>query len=182
MAAGSAYAQQSQPAPQDQAANPPAATAQKPAPSLADAARKAREQKKDESKQPKVFTNDNLPTGGVNVVGDASLASRSSQPDDASSTSGNSEKDWRNRFSKARAKLSRDQADLDVLQRELGKLSVQYYPDPNKQLMQSITNEDLIKQRAKIDAKKADVAADQQALSDLEDSLRKAGGDPGWAR
>jgi hypothetical protein len=78
--------------------------------------------------------------------------------------------------------LSRDQADLDVMQRELGKLSVQYYPDPNKQLMQSITNEDLIKQRAKIDAKKADVAADQQALSDLEDSLRKAGGDPGWAR
>jgi hypothetical protein len=177
-----ASAQQSQPA-QDQKPNPPAATQQQQ-PSLADAARKAREQKKTEPKPAQVFTNDNLPAGGVNVVGDTSAAAQSapSGENTPSSEAASGEKEWRGRFAKARAKLSRDQADLDVMQREFGKLSVQYYSDPTKQLMQSITNEEINKQRAKIDAKKADVAADQQAISDLEDSLRKAGGDPGWAR
>jgi hypothetical protein len=39
---------------------------------------------------------------------------------------------------------------------------------------------DITKTQADIDAKKADVAKDQQAISDLEDDLRRSGGDPGW--
>jgi hypothetical protein len=42
------------------------------------------------------------------------------------------------------------------------------------------SREDLNKTQAEIDAKKADVAKDQQAISDLEDDLRKSGGEPGW--
>jgi len=182
VAAAVASAQQSQPAPPSQ---PAPAAAQPQQPSLADAARKSREQKKADTKPSKVFTNDNIPAvGGVNVVGDASVPSQNPQPGENASpaTSGTNEKAWRGRFAKAHDKLARDQADLDVMQRELGKISVQYYSDPTKQLMQSVTNEDINKQRGKIDAKKAEVAADQQAISDLEDALRKAGGDPGWAR
>jgi hypothetical protein len=61
-------------------------------------------------------------------------------------------------------------------------LSIQYYPDPQKGLTQSYSQNDLIKAREKIDATKDLVVADQKAISDLEDELRKSGGDPGWER
>ncbi|MGA8072651.1 MAG: hypothetical protein WB995_04195, partial [Candidatus Acidiferrales bacterium] len=71
----------------------------------------------------------------------------------------------------------------DILQREMSNLQLNYYPnDPNKQLQQSVTRSDIIGQQNKIAKKQADVAADKTALSDLEDALRHAGGDPGWAR
>jgi hypothetical protein len=40
---------------------------------------------------------------------------------------------------------------------------------------------DLDKTQGQIDAKKQAIEKDKQALSDLEDDLRKSGGDPGWA-
>src|SRR5271163_518890 len=66
LAAYGVAAQNTQSAPPQ---NPAPAPGQ-PAPSLADAARKAREAKKTEPKNTKVFTNDNIPdTGNINVVG-----------------------------------------------------------------------------------------------------------------
>lgn len=177
-----ASAQQSQPAQSqtpDQKAQVVTATSP-PVPSIADAARKAREQKKSDPKSAMVFTNDNIPAaGGINVVGDATAPA----PGSAAPAAANGEKMWRDRFAAARGKLQRDQADLDVMQRELGKLDVQYYPnDPTKQLMQSVTFGDINDKRAKIAQKQQQVTQDQAAISDLEDQLRKSGGDPGWAR
>lgn len=166
--------------------NPPAQS--QSAPSLADAARKAREAKKTEPKPAKVFTNDNLPaTGNLNVIGtDAAPADGSAAPPPSGSGKSNlaqEEASWRNRFAVARAKLARNEAELDVLQREMGKLQLGFYPnDPVKQLQQDLTRSDIINQQAKIDKKQAEIAADKSAISDLEDSLRKSGGDPGWAR
>ena len=179
-------AQDSNPAPgqnpSEQKTQAQAAPAQ-PVPSLADVARKAREQKKTETSPAHIFTNDNLPGPGsaVNVVGTESAPSPAGpQP---AATSGSDEKMWRDRFATARAKLKRDQDDLDVSQRELGKLSVQYYPnDPQKQLMQSVTNSDINNKRAQIAQKGQIVKQDEAAIADLEDQLRKSGGDPGWAR
>ena len=156
--------------------------------SLADAARKAREQKKGE-KPAKVFTNDNIPTsGGISVAsaqgapkeGDAAVAETS--PSASGNPSGKDEKGWRDKFAKLRQKLQRDQENLDVMQRELGVLSMQYYPDPNKAMQQQLSRDDINKKTADIDNKKKDIANDEQAISDAEDDLRKAGGDPGWAR
>jgi hypothetical protein len=184
LAALGASAQQSQPT---QTQTPPDAKTQvvtvttPPAPSIADAARKAREQKKSEPKSAKVFTNDNIPAvGGVNVVGDETApAPQGTAPPPGASD----EKMWRDRFAAARGKLQRDQAELDLMQRELGKLDVQYYPnDPTKQLMQSVTFADINDKRAKITQKQQQIAQDQAAISGLEDQLRKSGGDPGWAR
>ena len=184
LAACGVVAQQSQsdqtPPPADKKANIQAAPAQ-PAPSLADIARKAREQKKNEPKSTKVFTNDNLPTqgGGLNVVGDESAPVTGAAP----ASLGSQEKMWRDRFATARAKLQRDQESLDLSQRELGKAEVQYYPnDPQKQLLQSVTNSDIHDKQAKIAQLQQQVSQDQAAISDLEDQLRKSGGDPGWAR
>jgi hypothetical protein len=184
LAALGASAQQSQP-PQTQ--TPPDAKTQivtvttPPAPSIADAARKAREQRKSEPKSAKVFTNDNIPAeGGINVVGDSTAAA----PADVTPTQAAIiEKTWRSRFAAARAQLQRDQADLDLMQRELGKLDVQYYPnDPTKQLMQSVTMSDINDKRAKIADKQQKIRQDEGDISVLEDQLRKSGGDPGWAR
>jgi len=153
--------------------------------SLADAARKAREQKKDSAQPPKTFTNDNLPTqGGISTVGDNSGAPNSSGGAAGTDTSktGGDEKEWRARFSKLNHALEQDQSNLEVMQRELSQLQVQYYPDPTKAMQQELTRSDINNKTADIDKMQAKIEADKQAIADAEDELRKSGGDPGWAR
>ena len=163
------------------------ATTQPAAPqqeSLAEAARKAREAKKDATKPPKVFTNENLPTdGGISTVGkEAATKDGDTAATDAKADDANTEKVWRAKFSVLRAKLARDQEDLSVMQRELGVLNLQNYSDPVKAMQQELTRDDINKKTADIDAKTQAIKADQQAIDDAEDALRKAGGDSGWAR
>jgi hypothetical protein len=171
---------QEQQAGQAQQAQP--ATTQ-PQDSLAAAARKAREQKKETPKAPKVFTNDDIPTqGGISTVGQPAAPAAETASSAAAAPKANDEKQWRDKFAQLRHKLERDQADLDVMERELGDLNVQYYADPYNQMMQELTRSDINKKTNNIEAKKKEVEADKQALADAEDDLRKAGGDPGWAR
>lgn len=166
---------------QDQSAQAPATQQD----SLADVARRAKQQKQDNSKPAKVFTNDNLPTNAsVSVIGTASTEP-SGKAGDTSGTkpASSDEKMWRDRFAKLNHKLDQDQSELDILQRELGVLNTQYYGgDPMKGLQQGMSQADITAKRDKIDAKKKDVADDQQAIADAESDLKKAGGDPGWER
>ena len=154
---------------------------------LVEAARKAREQRKEAPKAAKVFTNDNIPTaGGISAVGSATeapagKAAAGQGKAGANAAPANDEKTWRARFASLRHKLDQDQAELGIMQRELGVLSVQFYSDPNKQMEQQLSRADIDKKTADIEAKKKQVADDQQAISDAEDDLRKAGGAPGWA-
>ncbi|HWG59526.1 MAG TPA: hypothetical protein VN661_10825 [Candidatus Acidoferrales bacterium] len=159
--------------------------------SLVEAARRAREQKKTESKPSRVFTNDDIPTqGGVSTVGQAaapqSAASSSKETSKAAapteSNSSSSEQAWRKKFADLRQKLQQDQADLAVMQRELGVLNLQQYNDPVKAMQQQLSREDINKKTADIDAKKKAIEADQQAIAEAEQDLRKSGGDAGWAR
>jgi hypothetical protein len=160
--------------------------------SLGDVARKTREEKKP-AKPARVFTNDNIPTsGGLSLAGATPAASDKSGGDAAATastgtdSSANSrdkqEKEWRDKFAKLRQKLETDKQAVEVMQRELGTLSLQYYPDPNKAMQQGLSRDDINKKTAEIEAKKKEIAADQQAIEDAEDGLRKAGGDAGWAR
>jgi hypothetical protein len=57
----------------------------------------------------------------------------------------------------------------------------QYYSDPNTAMREQYDRHDLTDTKTKIDDKTAAVAKDKQAISDLEDALRQAGGEPGWA-
>jgi hypothetical protein len=154
--------------------------------SIADAARKAREAKKDAPKPAKVFDNDNLPaSGGISTVGGAKPAKDGDAATaDATGTAkpAAGEKAWREKFAGLRAKLARDQADLDVMQRELGVLNVQNYSDPVKAMQQDLTRGDINKKTSDIDAMQKKIQADQQAIDDATDELRKSGGDSGWAR
>ena len=92
------------------------------------------------------------------------------------------EKYWRKRFQQQHEKITNAQKELDVLQRELDKDQVQYYSDPQKALKQQYDRSDINERTSKIDAKKKEIDTLNQQLSDMEDQLRKTGGDPGWAR
>jgi hypothetical protein len=181
--------------PQDQAPSKASQTTTAPATApqqdpLVEAARKAREEKKDAPKAAKVFTNDDIPTqGAVSTVGQApaDTSTDTSDTSTAAPAGSNDEKTWREKFASLRHKLDQDQAELDVLQREVGVGMVQYYGgDPQKAAQDQDSQKPMgaayDKKVSDIDAKKKDVEADQQAISDAEDDLRKAGGDPGWAR
>jgi hypothetical protein len=166
--------------------------------SVADAARKARENKKNAAKPTKVYTDDDVsrtptpaPTASAapapappseapagNAV-DAAKGVKKPPVDEAPAK--NDEKTWRERFKEQRNQIARAEKELDVLQREAEKAQVQYYPDPQKALTQQYSREDINQKDAKIAAKRDEIAQLKQGLDDLEDQLRKAGGDPGWA-
>jgi hypothetical protein len=155
---------------------------------VADAARKAREEKKTAPKPKKVFTDDDVkpansaPASSPSAPGVAA-AEGTQKADDAGKTADpNSEAAWRKRFRDQRDKMDKAQKELDVLQREEDKSQVQYYSDPQKALMEQNNRKDINDKQAKIEAKKQEIAQLQQGLDDLEDQLRKSGGDPGWAR
>lgn len=161
-----------------------------PAPSVADAARKARAQKKDSIKPAKVYTDDNLGDikGQISVVGaqpSSPADNAGAKKDDAKATGASDVKKdeayWRAKFAEARKVLAEDTREVDILQREFNLKQEQFYQDPTAALKQQYSREDLDNTQKQIDAKKQDVEKDKQALSDLEDELRRSGGDPGWA-
>lgn len=170
--------------------------AQEQKPSVAEAARKAREQKKEAPKAKVVFTNDNLPAGGaVSVVGGAATSSAKQGPTAAQQAEAavqakagrpeenpDSEAAWRKRFAEAREKLRLAQQERDILQRELNLLLVQYSGDPQETLRQEFDRSKINEHTEKIRQKDAEIAQLQQQLAALEDELRRKGLPPGWAR
>jgi predicted RNase H-like nuclease (RuvC/YqgF family) len=159
---------------------------------VADAARKDRAEQKTAPKPKKVFTNDDIPSSVPPPPAAADSTAKNAaqaQPDDQSAQKSTDPADdpksqayWQKRAKTLRAKLANAERELDVLQRELNKDEVQYYPDPQKALMQQYNRSDINAKRAKVDAKKAEVESLKQQVDDLEDAVRKAGGDPGWVR
>jgi hypothetical protein len=166
---------------------------------VADAARKAREQKKAEPKPKKVYTNEDVSTGTrapaavAPPAGTATPESKETAAGEANEGKGpaaekgvganqNTEEAWRKRFREARDKLAQAEQELDILQREAQKAQVQYYNDPQKALSEQYTRKDVNEKDTKIEAKKQEIAQMKQHIADMEDDLRKSGGDSGWAR
>ena len=165
---------------------------------VADAARKAREQKKKDTGKPKrVYTDDDvnhLTTGGAPISAGTDAASApegtavkspATQGKDAAGKTPEPEENpeikWRKQFKEAYANLGRAEKELDILQRETNKAQVQYYSDPQKALSEQYTRKDIIDHETKIAAKKKEIDQLKQRISDMEEALRKSGGDPGWA-
>jgi predicted RNase H-like nuclease (RuvC/YqgF family) len=160
---------------------------------VADAARKARAEQKAAPKPKRVFTNDDIPSAPppappptadatTKNAGQPQAEGKSGQNSTDPADDPKTEAYWHKRASKLRAKLAASEQELDVLQRELSKDEVQYYPDPQKALMQQYNRSDVNEKHTKVDAKKAEVESLKQQVADLEDAVRKAGGDPGWVR
>lgn len=143
---------------------------------LVEAARKARQAKKVTPAPPVVFTNENMPTSAtaISVVGNASASTDSSARTQAleAQDAKSDEKMWRQKFGAARLKLRDDKDKLAELKSNYNALGFTRY----------FNETDSVKiQQAMLDQEKQ-VAADQKAIDDLEDALRKAGGDPAWSR
>jgi Tfp pilus assembly protein FimT len=162
---------------------------------VAAAARRAREAKQNSAKPRKVITDDDVPQHKETpaATGTGSLATSAkkdnapgTKKDDAAnatqSTAPDSETLWRKRFQDQREKIARAEKELDVLQRESQKAQIQYYPDPQKAMTEEYTRKDINEKDAKIAAKQQEIAQLKQARADLEDDLRKSGGDMGWSR
>src|SRR6266851_9304888 len=185
------------------------ATAQQTGDPVADAARKAREAKKDTTKPKKVYTDDDVKrsapepvpaaapgdasgtaaatavqaAGGAAKTGDAAKAVEAAKTGDATKTEDpNGQAAWRRRFQAQRDKITKAEKELEILGRELEKAQMEYYPDPQKAMKQQNSRAEINAINAKIDGKKKEVAELQQGLDDMEEQLRKSGGDPGWAR
>jgi len=158
--------------------------------SLADAARKAREQQKNEPKSAKVFTDDDVANlkGQISVVGNLPPAPAPAVEDSAaakaaagSAAPAKGEAYWRKKFADARHVLADDTREADVLQREYNLKQTQFYSNPNVALREQYSRKDLDDTLAELNKKKADVDKDNEAMSNLQDQLRQAGGDAGWA-
>ena len=165
--------------------------------SVADAARKAQAAKKTAPKAKMTIDNDNLGTltGAVNVVGQEPAeppspeqAAKPAADDKAAKAGAPAEKApakdeayWRARFAAANKKLADDSHELDIMQREYNLKQQQFYADPMATLKQEYSRQDLNDSKTKIDEKTALVSQDKADLASLEDELRQAGGDPGWA-
>jgi hypothetical protein len=170
-------------------ASPAYLAAQQDQESVADAARKAQAQKKNAPKAKMTIDNDNLSTltGTVNVVGqepappEDQTKKKPATPNNAAPTKDKDEAYWRGRFADANKKLADDQHEMDISQRELNLKQQQYYADPMAALKQEYSRQDINDSRTKIDELNARVEQDKTDLANLEDELRQAGGNPGWA-
>jgi len=185
-----------------------AAWAQSQEQSLAEYARKVRaDRAKKEGMKVKVFTNDNIPkSAGLSTVGSVfapaegeaaaegtaeGAAEGAAAAGEAAPAEGEDkecgEACWKGKFSEQRTKVKDAEAELDILQREYNLARIQYSQDPNIAMREQYSNntaggrelQDLMN---RINEKKAQVDKLKQELSGLEDDLRKAGGQPGWAR
>jgi hypothetical protein len=159
---------------------------------VANAARRTREQKKEQPKPKKVYTNDDIPEASSSSQPAATNSDKTDETKlekdkgDTSATKAppslkEQEAQWRKRFKDAHDNLAQTEKELDILQRESEKAQVQFYSDPQKALSEQYSRKDIAEKDAKIEAKKQEVAQLKQKISDMEEDLRRSGGDPGWA-
>jgi hypothetical protein len=160
--------QQSQNQNQGKTKPQPAATQQSP---VVAASIKARQNQ--QKTAPVVYTNENLPrASAISVVGNSTPTDPEAQADSDAADARADEQMWRQKFAAARLKLQQDREKLNILQSEFNQLGmVRYFNEADA----------VSKQQAVADQQKQ-INADQKAIDDLQDALRKAGGDPSWAQ
>jgi hypothetical protein len=178
---GIASAQQQQQPPQQQAD------------SIAEAARRSRELKKEQAKPAKVWDNETMPTkpGGVNVVGPsapsadasgnqpaANAQATSSAPEaSAAKTQAKSGKDIKAlqaSLAAAKDQLQLVKTELDILQRKYNLDSQMYYGKPNY-AADTDGAAKLADEKTQIDAKQQEVDAAQKKVDAIDAELKDSG-------
>ncbi|MGC2264930.1 MAG: hypothetical protein WA611_17895 [Candidatus Acidiferrales bacterium] len=156
--------------PQSQTKTQPAPAQESP---VVAAALKARKNQKSAQTAPVVFTNENLPKSSpMSVVGSTTQPDARAEAQSDAADAKADEKMWRQKFADARFKLQQDREKLSMLQSEFNALGmVRYFNEADA----------VSKQQAVADQQK-EINEDQKAIDDLQEALRKAGGDPAWAR
>jgi len=169
--------------------------------SLGELARQARSNRARKSSA-KVYTNDNIPraSAAVSIMGEGQAApaaaaaggQQAAAAGGASAAEGEGEEEcdeacWRGKFTEQRAKIQQAERELDILQREFNLARTQYYQDPNQAVREQYSantagGQELQDIQNRIQEKQQEIQQARQALSTLEDDLRRAGGQPAWGR
>jgi hypothetical protein len=158
--------------------------------SLGDVAKKEEQRRKTVKSAGKVYTNDTLkadPTPSVPASGAtgtpapaASPSTPAPAPSDDSADKGD-EKTWRKRIADARDSLQRSQTFADALQSQLNALTTDFVNRDDPAQRQQIANKrDSV--LAELDRVKKEVAAQNKAISDIQEQARRAGVPAGWVR
>ena len=163
-------------------------------PSLGDLARRMRDQRAKEHPQPaKLYTNDNLPRqGALSEVGPDSAAPGAEKTASAdtgspegsgkSKSAVHDEDYYRQTMKELASTREMHQRELTVLEQKLSQNQTQYYGDPQKTLDQELSRSDIQKKQDDIEKKKQQIAADDQAISDLQTQCQREGCPAGWLR
>ena len=169
------------------------ASAQAPAPSLADVAKKEEARRKAVRKPSKVYTNSSLAT--PDVVTSAPPSTPAAAPASESTSSNASPgapaqakpgevKDqayWASRMAKARDDLRRIQMFGDALQTRINSLRTDFVNRDNRVEREKI-EKDLNSALSELDRVKKDIDAGQKAIAAIEDEARRANVPSGWLR
>lgn len=167
--------------------------------SVADLARQERARRTGEGK---VFTNDTISTARAGEAttpaatptaepaqkpaGAAETAAAKDQEAQAKKPEGKStaelEKEYREKFAHLREALAFEEKKLDVMQRELNLMQMQYYSDPNVALREQRTRGEINQRTQEMQDQKAAVDKAKKAIEDLEEELRRKSLPTGWAR
>ena len=163
-------------------------------PSLGALARHERALRSKEKQRPvPLFTNDDLRAQSVSRP-QSDKTAKPTKTEDQSKAAGTpspspvdeyGEKYFRSKAEAIRSRLEIHQRQLAALEQQLGLMSTEYYPNPQKTLEEESTpafHADVNKLRTKIEKTKSQIASDQKAMADLRDELRRKSGDPGWIR
>jgi uncharacterized coiled-coil protein SlyX len=160
---------------------PAPASPQDQQPSLAEAARRAREQRKHAPKAARVWTNDNLPTAPGAAVSVVGLVAEPEAPEEApaagplAKAATGEEKDKERKeaeaaLARAKEQLKNAQKELDLLQRDFNLQRQQYYPNPTY-ASDTAGKERLDTLRGQINAKQQEVQQTTEKIAALEEQL-----------
>lgn len=167
--------------------------------SLAELARQQRARKAQQGKAVKVFTNDQLSRPSSSSSRTATRAAEAQKPEDeeqvdaAGTTEAGTaesareerarlEKEYREKFAQLREELSYEERKLDVMQRELNLMQIQYYSDPNVAMREQHERGEINQRMQDLEAQKAAVEQKKAAITAMEEELRREGLPVGWSR
>lgn len=156
--------------------------------SVAEAARRNREQAQAEKTPPRLYTNADIEALGgtvgtpANEIDEAQAEAERAKSDARTAIRDSEEKFWRKRFADLRRDIDDKEKEIDILQRELGQARVQYYPEPIVTLREEYSREEINGKIGIIAEKRLELSILQKQLIDLEDQLRRSGGPAGWSR
>jgi hypothetical protein len=164
---------------QSQAQTPAASDHQQD--SLAAAARRARETKKDQAKPPKVWDNESLASarGAISIVGQPAASNDNAAPaDGANSTAGGPPAtenitSIEGDLNAAKANLQTFKVDLDLLQRKYSLDQQTYYGKPEYSSDKAGAAA-LASEKSQIDSKQQDIADAEKKVADLQAQLDTA--------
>ncbi len=153
--------------------------------SLPDVARSERERRR-EVTPGRVFTNETLATlGSISIIGARAVAGATpaqADADDEEDTEVRGEAQWRQLFSEARAEVVRAGERLQLNQQEVVDLNQRLLTESGLFNREGLLLPEIQAKEEEIVEGQARVAAADQAISDLQQDLRRAGAPAGWGR